>query len=61
MNIEECGRQIGDLWRAGAIDGGIRGTLARVVIFHWNRIGLQVRQQSLLAATARDAFLGDAE
>ncbi|EGD42812.1 hypothetical protein NBCG_02946 [Nocardioidaceae bacterium Broad-1] len=46
MNIEECGRRVGDLWRAGSIEGGIRGILARVVIFHWNRIGLQVRQQS---------------
>ena len=42
-------------------DTGIRGILARVVIFHWNRIGLQVEQQSLLAAANRDAVLGDAE
>jgi len=61
MNIAECGRRVGALWRAGAIDTGIRGILARVVIFHWNRIGLQVEQQSLLAAANRDAVLGDAE
>lgn len=56
MNLDECGRRLGDLWRAGAIDAGIRGILARIVIFHWNRIGLRVRQQSLLAAAAQAAF-----
>lgn len=61
ISIDECGRRLGDLWRAGAVDVGIRGILARIVIFHWNRIGLQIEQQSLLAAAARDAVLGDAE
>ncbi|MFE6645075.1 thiopeptide-type bacteriocin biosynthesis protein [Nocardioides sp. NPDC057772] len=61
MNLDECGRRVGELWRAGAIDAGLRGILARVVIFHWNRIGLHVRQQSLLAAAARDAALGGTE
>lgn len=61
ININECGRRLGDLWRAGTIDAGIRGILARTVIFHWNRIGLQAQQQSLLAAAARDAVLGEAE
>lgn len=61
MNVGECGRRLGAFWRAGSIDAGLRGILARVVIFHWNRIGLQVRQQSLLAAAARGAVLGGAE
>lgn len=61
MNLDECGHSIGELWHAGAIDAGIRGILARIVIFHWNRIGIQVRQQSLLATAARDAVLGGAE
>lgn len=61
MNIGQCGHRLGDLWRAGTIDAGIRGILARTVIFHWNRMGLQVRHQSLLAAAARETAFGSAE
>lgn len=61
MNIDECGRRLGRLWRQGDLDTGIRGTLARIVIFHWNRIGMQVWQQSHVAAAARDALFGGAE
>lgn len=61
MNIDQCGRAFGNLWRAGDLDAGVRGILARIVIFHWNRIGLDVRRQSLLAAAACDATLRRAD
>ncbi|CAL9554821.1 hypothetical protein SUDANB13_04514 [Streptomyces sp. enrichment culture] len=37
---------------------GLRGILAKHVIFHWNRMGFSVRQQAIWARAAREALLG---
>lgn len=41
----------------GTLDRGLRQMLSYHVIFHWNRLGLSMRKQSILAWAARAAIL----
>lgn len=41
----------------GTLDRGLRRVLSYHVIFHWNRLGLSMRGQSILAWAARAAIL----
>ncbi|ALC28290.1 methyltransferase [Streptomyces sp. CFMR 7] len=43
----------------GTLDRGLRQVLSYHVIFHWNRLGLSLRGQSILARAARGAVLQD--
>jgi thiopeptide-type bacteriocin biosynthesis protein len=52
------GQTIGTASRGGTLNRGLRHVLAYIVIFHWNRLGLPGRTQSLLAHAARTAILG---
>lgn len=45
----------------GTLDRGLRQVLSYHVIFHWNRLGLSMRGQSILAWAARTAILHGAE
>ncbi|SCD72079.1 thiopeptide-type bacteriocin biosynthesis domain-containing protein [Streptomyces sp. PpalLS-921] len=45
----------------GTLDRGLREVLSYHVIFHWNRLGLSMRGQSILAWAARAAILHGAE
>jgi thiopeptide-type bacteriocin biosynthesis protein len=42
----------------GNLNRGLRDVLAHHVIFHWNRIGLNFKTQSILATAARDVVFG---
>jgi thiopeptide-type bacteriocin biosynthesis protein len=55
--VEEAGRVLGTLAHDGRLGKGIRETLARHVIFHWNRIGLPTHSQGVLALAARTAVM----
>jgi thiopeptide-type bacteriocin biosynthesis protein len=55
--FSEAGRQLGYAAHAGLLDRGLRGVLAQIVIFHWNRLGLPAPAQSILAHAARTAIL----
>jgi len=44
--------------RDGRLGLGLRGILARHVLFHWNRMGFTPRQQAIWARAARGAILG---
>ncbi|MEU5425591.1 thiopeptide-type bacteriocin biosynthesis protein [Streptomyces olivoreticuli] len=58
--FREAGAALGEAARAGVLDRGLRHVLAYHVIFHWNRLGLPARQQSILAWAARGVILGPA-
>ncbi|MFD8431700.1 thiopeptide-type bacteriocin biosynthesis protein [Streptomyces coelicoflavus] len=45
----------------GTLDRGLRQVLSYHVIFHWNRLGLSMRGQSILAWAARAAILHGVE
>ncbi|MGW2115041.1 thiopeptide-type bacteriocin biosynthesis protein [Streptomyces zhihengii] len=45
----------------GTLDRGLRQVLSYHVIFHWNRLGLSMRGQSILAWAARAAILQGVE
>ncbi|SOD67778.1 thiopeptide-type bacteriocin biosynthesis domain-containing protein [Streptomyces zhaozhouensis] len=55
--FEKAGRGIGTAAREGTLSRGLRQVLAYHVIFHWNRLGLPGRTQSVLASAARAAIL----
>jgi protein-L-isoaspartate(D-aspartate) O-methyltransferase len=50
--FEQTGQALADLARTGALRRGVRSVLAHHVIFHANRAGLPVRDQSILATLA---------
>jgi protein-L-isoaspartate(D-aspartate) O-methyltransferase len=50
--FEQAGQALADLARTGALRRGVRSVLAHHVIFHANRAGLPVRDQSILATLA---------
>ncbi|MBB5156088.1 thiopeptide-type bacteriocin biosynthesis protein [Saccharopolyspora phatthalungensis] len=56
--FRRTGQSLGAAARAGTLQRGLREVLAYLVIFHWNRIGLPARTQSILACAARTAILG---
>ncbi|MCC2276171.1 thiopeptide-type bacteriocin biosynthesis protein [Streptomyces sp. ET3-23] len=58
--FREAGAALGKAARAGTLNRGLRHVLAYHVIFHWNRLGLPARKQSILAWAARGAILGPA-
>jgi thiopeptide-type bacteriocin biosynthesis protein len=53
-----AGKKLGDAATQGSLGRGLRDALAYHIIFHWNRIGLPDRTQSILAHAARIAILG---
>lgn len=55
--FDVAGRALGTAAADGTLQRGIRDTLAHHVIFHWNRLGLPDRTQSILAWAAREAVL----
>lgn len=56
--LETGGRALERAAAAGDLSLGRRGILARHVIFHWNRMGFTLRQQSIWSRAAREAVLG---
>lgn len=57
--LERCGQALALAGREGRLGLGTRNVLARHVIFHWNRMGLNTRQQAVLARAARETILGN--
>lgn len=55
--FQEAGKALGDAVQSGTLDRGLRQVLSYHVIFHWNRLGLSIRAQSVLAWAARAATL----
>jgi thiopeptide-type bacteriocin biosynthesis protein len=55
--FRRAGRTLGAAARAGTLQRGLREILSYLVIFHWNRLGLPARTQSILACAARTAIL----
>ncbi|WP_344547187.1 thiopeptide-type bacteriocin biosynthesis protein [Actinomadura fulvescens] len=55
--FHHAGHLLGVAARAGALQRGLRHVLSYHVIFHWNRLGLPLRTQSILASAARSAVL----
>ncbi|MET9058411.1 thiopeptide-type bacteriocin biosynthesis protein [Streptomyces antibioticus] len=51
------GQELGRAVETGTLDRGLRQVLSYHVLFHWNRLGLSVRGQSILAWAARAAIL----
>ncbi|MFF3015887.1 thiopeptide-type bacteriocin biosynthesis protein [Streptomyces sp. NPDC057939] len=56
--LEANGRALEQAAAAGQLHLGMRGILARHVLFHWNRMGFTLRQQSIWSRAAREAVLG---
>ncbi|WP_409495988.1 thiopeptide-type bacteriocin biosynthesis protein [Amycolatopsis sp. cmx-11-12] len=56
--FRQAGQKLGSAARAGTLQRGLREVLSYLVIFHWNRLGLPARTQSILAWAARTAILG---
>ncbi|WP_218150834.1 thiopeptide-type bacteriocin biosynthesis protein [Actinokineospora terrae] len=56
--FRRAGRTLGRAAHAGTLQRGLRQVLSYLVIFHWNRLGLPARTQSILAWAARTAVLG---
>lgn len=54
----ETGRNLADLAEAGKLTRGLRSILAHHVIFAWNRLGLTVGTQAIIAHTAADVVFG---
>ncbi|MER5210942.1 thiopeptide-type bacteriocin biosynthesis protein [Streptomyces sp. NPDC002838] len=57
--LERGGRALADAAGSGTLSLGKRGILARHVIFHWNRMGFALRQQSIWSRAAREAVLSN--
>lgn len=56
--IQCGGRALAEAAREGRLHLGLRGILARHILFHWNRMGFTGRQQAIWARAAREATLG---
>jgi thiopeptide-type bacteriocin biosynthesis protein len=56
-----AGQILGVATRTGTLQRGLREILSYHVIFHWNRLGLTARTQSILATAARTTILGPAQ
>ncbi|WP_325176101.1 thiopeptide-type bacteriocin biosynthesis protein [Streptomyces mobaraensis] len=59
--FRDAGKDLGTAAREGTLDRGLREVTSYHVIFHWNRIGLPARTQSVLAHAARTAILHTAD
>ncbi|MFJ7997550.1 thiopeptide-type bacteriocin biosynthesis protein [Streptomyces sp. NPDC096310] len=55
--FRHAGTALGTAARDGTLERGLRAVISYHVIFHWNRIGLNARTQSILAHAARTAIL----
>ncbi|GHJ36979.1 thiopeptide-type bacteriocin biosynthesis protein [Streptomyces sp. TS71-3] len=55
--FHHTGQTLGHAVQSGTLDRGLRQVLGYHVIFHWNRLGLSMRGQSVLAWAARAAIL----
>ncbi|MFE1253475.1 thiopeptide-type bacteriocin biosynthesis protein [Streptomyces fungicidicus] len=55
--FRSAGQALADGVQDGLLDRGLRQVLGYHVIFHWNRLGLSMRGQSILAWAARAAIL----
>ncbi len=47
-----CGQTLGDLNSRGRLERGLRGVLAHLVIFHWNRLAIPAPVQAVLSHAA---------
>ncbi|MEU9609501.1 thiopeptide-type bacteriocin biosynthesis protein [Streptomyces sp. NPDC048057] len=56
-DFSECGKCLGAARDDGELARGIRSVVERLVLFHWNRMGMPSEQQGLLARAAREATL----
>jgi thiopeptide-type bacteriocin biosynthesis protein len=54
--FRNAGQELGRAVQEGTLDRGLRQVLSYHVIFHWNRLGLSMRGQSILAWAARAAI-----
>jgi thiopeptide-type bacteriocin biosynthesis protein len=52
-----AGKLLGEAAAANRLDRGLRATIAQIVIFHWNRLGLSAQAQGILAHAAKVATL----
>lgn len=59
--FRNTGRTLARGVQDGTLDRGLRQVLSYHVIFHWNRLGLSMRGQSILAWAARAAILHGAD
>ncbi|MFI5723554.1 thiopeptide-type bacteriocin biosynthesis protein [Streptomyces cyaneofuscatus] len=55
--FRDTGQALGSAVLEGTLERGLRQVLSYHVIFHWNRLGLSMRGQSILAWAARAAIL----
>ncbi len=55
--FRSAGQKLRHAVQDGTLDRGLRQVLSYHVIFHWNRLGLSLRSQSVLAWAARAAIL----
>lgn len=55
--FRHAGRTLGVAAHEGTLQRGLREIISYLVIFHWNRLGLPIRTQSILATAARAAIL----
>jgi thiopeptide-type bacteriocin biosynthesis protein len=55
--FRSTGHELRRCVQAGTLTRGLRQVLSYHVIFHWNRLGLSMRAQSVLAWAARTAIL----
>lgn len=55
--FRSAGQALAHRVQDGSLDRGLRQVLSYHVIFHWNRLGLSMRGQSILAWAARAAIL----
>ncbi|MEV0982137.1 thiopeptide-type bacteriocin biosynthesis protein [Streptomyces sp. NPDC049915] len=55
--FRDAGHALGRAVQDGTLDRGLRAVLSYHVIFHWNRLGLSMRGQSVLAWACRKAIL----
>lgn len=55
--FHSAGRALAHGVQDGSLDRGLRQVLSYHVIFHWNRLGLSMRGQSMLGWAARAAIL----
>jgi thiopeptide-type bacteriocin biosynthesis protein len=53
----KAGQSLSDAAAANRLDRGLRATIAQIVIFHWNRLGLSAPTQGILAHAAKAATL----
>ncbi|MBM9509190.1 thiopeptide-type bacteriocin biosynthesis protein [Streptomyces sp. KK5PA1] len=56
--LQHSGRALADAAANGHLGLGLRGILARHVLFHWNRTGFTTHQQAIWSRAAREAVLG---